>query len=71
MKTETPTPTNPAAFPMEISEHGEEWQDGMTLRDVFACFALLSIPRSGERSPYELAKLAFEVADSMLRAREP
>jgi hypothetical protein len=72
MKTETPSPTNPAAFPMEFSERGEEWQIGMTLRYYFAAKAMQALV---ERDPCpgqwdNTAEVAYQIADEMLAERE-
>jgi hypothetical protein len=66
---------NPPAFPNEgFNGWGEPFQ-GMTLRDYFAAKAMQGICNS--RSHSELkghaiasAKVAYEMADAMMKARE-
>ena len=66
---------NPPAFPNEgFNGWGEPFQ-GMTLRDYFAAQAMQGICNS--RSHSELknhaiasAKVAYELADAMIKARE-
>ena len=62
---------NPPAFPIPFETH----HDGMGLRDYFAAKAMQGICNS--RSHSELkghaiasAKVAYELADAMLKARE-
>jgi|DEB0MinimDraft_10_1074344.scaffolds.fasta_scaffold32423_2 hypothetical protein len=69
-------PPNPPAFPNQ--EHAWDGtqksiyaSEGMTLRDYFAAKALLGIiaGRSTGTAGEEIAPLAYEFADDMLRAR--
>jgi len=66
---------NPPAFPNEgFNGWGEPFQ-GMTLRDYFAAKAmqgaLSGCASRGEVVMYsEMASLAYEMADAMLKARE-
>ena len=64
---------NQPAFPCQYEEHLPTW-NGMTLRDYFAAKAMQGICNS--RSHSELkghaiasAKVAYEMADAMLKAR--
>lgn len=60
------------AFPSH-GTMGEVAQQGMTLRDYFAAKAmngmLVDMPDGGEYSMSELARDAYEVADTMLAER--
>ncbi len=71
---------NPPAFPgkqkalliksehSDIAKEYEIDQNGMALRDYFAAKAMLRI---GVNTSYEdLAKIAYKIADEMLKARE-
>ena len=68
------------AFPVNTSLHDgqlghqtgrETWQfPGMTLRDFFAAAALQGISAAGHMSHNgDIARIAFERADAMLKAR--
>ena len=49
------------------------YNPGMTLRDYFAAKAIQAIltsPSWMENKPSTLAKMSYEIADAMLRARE-
>jgi len=62
---------NPPAFPCHPDTPPE--YDGMTLRDYFAAKAIQAIltsPSWMENKPSTLAKMSYEIADAMLRARE-
>ena len=62
---------NPPAFPCHPDTPPE--YDGMTLRDYFAAKAIQAIltsPSWMENKPNTLAKMSYEIADAMLRARE-
>jgi hypothetical protein len=59
------------AFPT-VARDGN-WQphhDGLSLRDYFAGQALAGMPWSREISRKDQAKQSFQIADSMLAARE-
>jgi hypothetical protein len=60
------------AFPMtgEGCHNPLYSQPGMTLRDWFAGQALAGMPWSREISRKDQAKQSFQIADSMLAARE-
>ena len=63
--------SNPSAFPCHPDTPPE--YDGMTLRDYFAAKAIQAIltsPSWMENKPSTLAKMSYEIADAMLRARE-
>ena len=54
---------NPLAFPSNVW-----WETGMTLRDYFAAKAMQALV---EKSYFDTtARLAYEIADAMLKARE-
>ena len=58
------------AFPVNIPEHfgGDK---GMTLRDYFAAKAMhLYLFADGRADAEQTAKLAYQYADAMLKARE-
>ena len=67
------TNTGGSAFPTTRYEYGGE-SDGMTLRDYFAAKALQGMFASGNLpksvSDEELAAVAYQTADAMLKARE-
>jgi hypothetical protein len=52
-----------AAFP-------DRYRDGMTLRDYFAARAMLRTSVGLGSSYEQLAKMAYEIADAMMKARE-
>ena len=60
---------NPPAFPQYIiSNNGAYVDGGMTLRDYFAAKAMQALV---EKSYFDTtARLAYEMADAMLKARE-
>jgi len=61
---------NPPAFPCHPDTPPE--YDGMTLRDYFAAKAIQAIltsPSWMENKPSTLAKMSYEIADAMLKAR--
>lgn len=66
---------NPYAFPQTRDVNiGDE---GMTLRDYFAAHAASGLASLGQSSvsiqfihPNEVAKVAFEIADEMIQARQ-
>jgi len=63
---------NPSAFPVQ-SVYIEDRETGMTLRDYFAAKAIQAIltsPSWMENKPSTLAKMSYEFADAMLKARE-
>ena len=63
---------NPQAFPTHPD--GALIHDGMTLRDYFAAKAMQGICASGpahEWSNSRLAAEAYDLADAMLKARNP
>ena len=67
-------PPNPPAFPNQ--EHAWDGtqksiyaSEGMTLRDYFAAKALSGIIAGNHFAGEEIAPLAYEFADDMLRAR--
>jgi hypothetical protein len=59
------------AFPYRETENTGQFQHhyGMTLRDYFAGQAL-SADYMGDYAPAEQGRVAYEVADAMLAARE-
>lgn len=64
-----------AAFPRPCAENQDEYnsaQDGMSLRDYFAAKAMQSIVSTTDGNPNEFAcaRIAYAVADAMLKARE-
>jgi hypothetical protein len=64
---------NPPAFPCfdYIAQDGKENPKGMTLRDYFAAKAMPEIYQRVETGGFErVAKLCYEMADAMLKARE-
>jgi len=64
---------NPPAFPVPFEWNNELIQYvGMTLRDYFAAKAMQAIltsPSWMENKPSTLAKMSYEIADAMLKAR--
>jgi len=60
---------NPQAFPTHPD--GVLINDGMTLRDYFAAEVMPEIYQRVETGGFErVAKLCYEMADAMLKARE-
>ena len=62
---------NPPAFPTGTGV--TPYNPGMTLRDYFAAKAIQAIltsPSWMENKPSTLAKMSYEIADAMLKARE-
>ena len=61
------------AFPTTLFEHGGE-SNGMTLRDYFAAKAMQAMIKYGPWSDYvdmeQIARLAYQQADAMMKARE-
>jgi hypothetical protein len=49
---------------------GSPWFEGLSLRDYFAAKALIGIVHDSDVFWDEAAPLAFQYADSMLKARE-
>ena len=65
--------TGGPAFPTPRYERGDMYSLGMTLRDYFAAKAMQAIltkPESIQLTANELANAAYEMADTMLKARE-
>ena len=71
---------NPPAFPVGLDAYGED-KTGMTLRDYFAAKAMPIFmaemdgpdgdnPGGPTWQSHQVAELAYEIADAMLRARE-
>ena len=60
--------TGGPAFP----DPQENWrgEKGMTLRDYFAAKAMQGLLDSGQHGFYEIAPVAYQMADAMLKARE-
>jgi len=69
---------NPLVFPIrDLNEHPGPW--GLTMRDYFAGQALASliaaatenllVGNPGETNGQTIARMAFDMADAMLRAR--
>jgi hypothetical protein len=61
---------NPPAFPTGTGV--TPYNPGMTLRDYFAAKAIQAIltsPSWMENKPSTLAKMSYEIADAMLKAR--
>ncbi len=64
-------PGNIPAFPVVINNETIEHNEGMTLRDFFAAFALAGMVADGSNgSPRICARRAYAHADEMLKARE-
>ena len=59
---------NPPAFP--VSSDVLKNTEGMTLRDYFATAVLQAILSDGNTMPSIAVKLAYDIADAMLVARE-
>jgi hypothetical protein len=58
------------AFPLPKDRHlGDDYKCGMSLRDYFAAKAMSRIP-FGEFETRRVAKICYETADAMLKARE-
>ena len=58
---------NPPAFPNDVAKHPFD-KEGMTLRDYFAAKAMQALV---EKSYFDTtARLAYEIADAMMKARE-
>ena len=61
------------AFPTTLFEHGGE-SNGMTLRDYFAAKAMQAMIKYGPWSDYvdmeQIARLAYQQANAMMKARE-
>lgn len=65
-------PVNPPAFPFSIEDtRGIKYNNhtGMTLRDYFAGQVLIGLINV-EESPEITSKIAYKVADGMLKERE-
>ena len=68
---------NPQAFPGEETATydekiiGRTYHPGMSLRDYFAGKALTGLSSYKTITSEEMAKLAYTIADAMLKAREP
>jgi hypothetical protein len=65
---------NPPAFPLNCTWASEDYH-GMTLRDYFAAQAMQGICNSRSHSELKShaiasAKVAYKMADAMLKARE-
>lgn len=60
------------AFPVHPEVRDNEPHAGMTLRDYFAAKALQAMMTRGdlEGTETDFAKVAFKMADAMLKARE-
>lgn len=62
------------AFPVSLPGIGDNGWQGMTLRDWFAGQALPQVlamdTRGSDLTPFDLARVAYEVADAMLAERE-
>ncbi|WP_312740496.1 hypothetical protein [Cedecea neteri] len=64
--------TGGPAFPNVPDGAGDKWADwdmGMTMRDYFAAKAMQSLILTRERVSFSLCEIAYEVADTMLKAR--
>ena len=75
----TNKPKNPPAYPYYYPEQRDEngslladsfLYEGMTLRDYFAGQALIAINADGYRCWGDLAIVAYEIADGMLKERD-
>lgn len=70
-----PCEVGPASDGHTIQTGNMQWmQPGMTLRDYFAAKAMhasLSLDPANAASSGEHARWAYEMADAMLKAREP
>lgn len=65
--------TNKSAFPQYVINNGGAYvEGGMTLRDYFAAKAMQGwlVETSEGVSVTAVARFAYEVADSMMKARE-
>ena len=62
--------TGGPAFPVmdETPAHGQHY--GLTMRDWFAGMALAGKPPESVLNPEQWAKIAYEIADAMLKARD-
>lgn len=69
--------TGGPAFPLAVDfDNKVEWHTGMTLRDYFAAEAMQAFAKKvgwgSDRIWFEdIAKAAYRMADSMLKARQP
>jgi hypothetical protein len=65
---------NPQAFPIAETKYTDSIELGMTLRDYFANSAMQSIMVSefykNHKTPEQVAKGAYILADAMLKQRE-
>ena len=73
MSTDTGGPAFPFVIDMGLRA---EWSKGMTLRDYFAAKAMQAFAKDvgweSDRIWFEdIAKAAYHMADSMLKARQP
>jgi len=67
--------SNTPAFPIsnctQMAPHSNGYNEGMTLRDYFAAKAMPEIYQRVETGGFErVAKLCYEMADAMMKARE-
>jgi hypothetical protein len=77
----TLTELNGGGGPAFPRDHQHDGHNGMDLRDYFAAKAMVAIitmpmspdscPEAYDYQPAGVAKSAYEMADAMLRAREP
>ena len=58
-----------SAFPVIVPNEVEQWESGMTLRDYFAGQALAGPCRQMEDAE-AIAKVAYQIADAMLKERK-
>lgn len=62
---------NIPAFP--VQRYDGSWIDGMALRDYFAAKAMPSLVKTYQNyvtTPDDVAKLAYQYADALMKARE-
>lgn len=60
-----------AAFP--VQKYEGSWEGGMYLRDYFAAKAMPSLVKTYQNyvtTPDDVAKLAYQYADALMKARE-
>lgn len=65
---------NEPAFPVKAEPYSRDDKKGMTLRDYFAAKVIQGICASGptiEWSNDRLAAEAYDLADAMMKARQP
>ena len=59
-----------SAFPLHDTGHGSAFDKGMTLRDYFAAKAMQGMITRKILDEHNDARIAYKIADAMMKARE-